>query len=100
MGIGITLSPVLGSLVYTSVGFSTTFYIFGSAMAPMSLLILCALPSPKQVRQAREAEAEAERDDALTDREEEAYLLSPKSAKRQDLDVQLERLTYSRLLCN
>ena len=44
VGIGITISPILGSFIYNAVGFSTTFYIFGALLAPLALLILFALP--------------------------------------------------------
>ena len=50
VGIGITVSPVMGSFVYQAVGFSKTFYAFGLGMAPVSLVIILALPSPKQVK--------------------------------------------------
>lgn len=43
VGVGCTFSPVLGSFVYSNVGFSTTFYIFGGCMLPISLLNFFAL---------------------------------------------------------
>ena len=50
VGIGITISPLIGSFIYQAVGFSTTFYAFGAGMAPVSLVILLCLPTPKQVK--------------------------------------------------
>lgn len=50
VGIGITMGPIIGSLVYAFMGFSKTFFIFGALMAPASLLVVCILPSPKKVR--------------------------------------------------
>ena len=47
VGIGITAGPILGSLVYSYLGFSKTFFIFGAVMAPASFLVLSILPSPK-----------------------------------------------------
>ena len=46
VGVGCTMCPVLGSFVYSAVGFSATFWIFGGAMAPVSFLILILLPTP------------------------------------------------------
>ena len=51
VGVGITVSPIAGSFVYEAVGFSTTFYIFGAAMAPMSFVILCFLDRPLNVKE-------------------------------------------------
>ncbi len=49
VGIGCTISPVLGVFIYNAVGFSDTFYIFGSAMTPCAILMLC-LPDPKKLK--------------------------------------------------
>ncbi len=53
VGIGTTSGPIIGSLVYHYVGFSTTFYIYGAVMVPSAFLICCVLPTPKQIRDAR-----------------------------------------------
>mmetsp|Transcript_8248 Transcript_8248/g.10003 ORF Transcript_8248/g.10003 Transcript_8248/m.10003 type:complete len:123 (-) Transcript_8248:416-784(-) len=46
-GIGMIVSPVLGIYVYTATGFATTFYIFGAASVPSTLLAIW-MPKPKQ----------------------------------------------------
>ena len=45
-GIGMIVSPVLGVYTYQATGFANTFYIFGAAMLPTTLLAL-GMPSPK-----------------------------------------------------
>jgi hypothetical protein len=50
VGVGCTIAPVLGVFVYGAVGFSNTFYIFGSAMTPCAFMMLC-LPNPKELKQ-------------------------------------------------
>jgi len=54
VGIGITISPILGSFIYEYVGFADTFYIFGAAMVPIAFLILFLLPDPKKVKAKRD----------------------------------------------
>jgi MFS family permease len=49
VGIGMTISPIMGVFIYNVVGFSATFYIFGTAMFPCAFLMLC-LPDPKDVK--------------------------------------------------
>ena len=44
VGIGFAASPVIGSLIYESVGFSDTFYIVGAVLAPLPAPVLCLLP--------------------------------------------------------
>ena len=46
VGIGCAAGPILGSVIYESVGFEKTFQIFGTAMAPTCLLV-CFLKDPK-----------------------------------------------------
>ena len=48
VGIGYTISPVMGVFIYGAVGFADTFYIFGSALAPCALFIFC-LPDPRDL---------------------------------------------------
>ena len=50
VGAGMMIGPILGSFVYNAVGFVETFIIFGLAMAPISLILLVALPKPIEVR--------------------------------------------------
>ena len=54
VGIGITISPILGVCIESAVGFSATFYIFGGAMSPCAFLMLC-LPDPKDLRMKNSA---------------------------------------------
>ena len=49
VGIGITISPIMGVFIYSAVGFANVFYIFGSAMAPCAFLMLL-LPNPKDLK--------------------------------------------------
>ena len=41
VGLGSTVSPMLGLYIYHVVGFSNTFFIYGLTMAPCTLFILC-----------------------------------------------------------
>ena len=56
IGLGCMSGPVLGSFVYSSLGFSWTFYIFGGLMAPISILIVLFLPKPADVKEAKDKE--------------------------------------------
>ena len=47
------MGPVIGSFVYDAVGFKATFFIFGASMAPITVLILCYLPGPMEVREKK-----------------------------------------------
>lgn len=47
VGVGCVFGPVMGSFVYNYLGFATTFYIFGAAMAPSCIFVLCIGKKPK-----------------------------------------------------
>ena len=68
VGAGTMFGPMLGSFVYSAVGFEWTFYIFGIVMAPISFLVLFTLPKPTtikdQLKQATE-EADLPRDNTV-----------------------------------
>lgn len=51
LGAGMMMGPIIGSFVYNAVGFSDTFFIFGIVMAPISFIVLFALPKPIDVRE-------------------------------------------------
>ena len=53
VGIGITVSPIIGVFIYQALGFSMTFYIFGAAMAPISIMVFFTLTNPKQIKENR-----------------------------------------------
>ena len=57
------IGPILGSFVYNAVGFFKTFAIFGIVMAPISLIVLLALPTPLKVRRKNEGWTESEQAD-------------------------------------
>ena len=42
-GIGLILGPIVGSSIYTAVGFKYTFFILGAACIPFAVLIYCLL---------------------------------------------------------
>ena len=50
VGIGCTTGPILGSFVYSAVGFANTFFIFGGALTPIALFICCFLPKPRDIK--------------------------------------------------
>ena len=50
-GLGNMAGPVLGSFIYTAVGFETTFFIFGGALTPIAIIIMFSLPKPSEVRE-------------------------------------------------
>ena len=60
VGAGMMIGPILGSSIYNVVGFFKTFAIFGIAMAPISLIVLFALPTPLKVRRRVEGWTESE----------------------------------------
>ncbi len=43
-GIGLVVGPIVGSVLYTLLGFSMTFFIFGSIFVLVSIFILRVLP--------------------------------------------------------
>lgn len=45
-GVGLVVGPVLGSILYGSVGYMYTFVIFGAILALSSLLTYFILPNP------------------------------------------------------
>ena len=53
-GIGLILGPILGSVVYTFVGFELTFLILGVCLIPISFMINCAITD--KYNQVKEAE--------------------------------------------
>ena len=59
VGIGCTMGPVLGSFVYSSLGFADTFFIFGGALSPVAILILLTLPTPTSVKDKNEGKERA-----------------------------------------
>ena len=54
VGTGCTMGPVIGSIVYNFVGFSSTFIIFGLLMAP-SIILTLTLGSSAKIKAANEA---------------------------------------------
>ena len=53
IGVGCSLGPVLGSLVYSWLGYAWAFLIFGIAMVPPAVLLLF-LKKPRDLVKARE----------------------------------------------
>ena len=44
-GIGLILGPIIGSSIYTAVGFKWTFVILGAVLIPLAIMINCCLIS-------------------------------------------------------
>ena len=55
VGVGCTSGPILGSFVYTAVGFAKTFFIFGGCLLPVAVLICIFLPKPKDVKKVKDS---------------------------------------------
>ena len=72
MGIGLICGPIIGSSVYTAVGFKWTFVILGAALLPLACLFNCLL-----LRKLREVKGTSEKKEQLDDNEE-CLLLSEK----------------------
>jgi len=49
-GIGLTIAPVIGSLLYSMGGFTCPFYVFGVLFIIMALIIRSVLPDQVNVR--------------------------------------------------
>jgi len=49
-GIGLTLAPVIGSLLYSVGGFTCPFYIFGGLFIMMAFVIRSVLPDQVNMR--------------------------------------------------
>ena len=47
------MGPVLGSLIYSNLGFGATFWVIGGMMGPVAILILLTLPKPVYVKERR-----------------------------------------------
>ena len=58
VGLGCAMGPVLGSFVYVAVGFQNTFVIFGLALTPIAILILCLLKKPQDIKNNNQIEGE------------------------------------------
>ena len=50
-GAGAMVGPVIGSFIYSAVGFKTTFFIFGAVLTPFAILFMFALPKPSEVKE-------------------------------------------------
>lgn len=117
-GIGCTISPIIGVYIFNVVGFSETFYIFGGAMAPCALLML-SLPDPKELSKQEKDDYDDNRKmgsldnpnepknmhdkfiDDLCDEDQEKLLKSNDQSKQSIGDqIELEQLTYGKLICN
>jgi MFS family permease len=44
-GVGTILGPIIGSSIYTAVGFKLTFYYLGGALIPLAFIINCIVKS-------------------------------------------------------
>ena len=44
-GIGLIIGPIIGSSIYTAVGFKWTFVLLGAILLPLAFLINCCLHS-------------------------------------------------------
>lgn len=59
VGVGCITAPILGSFIYSLVGYAWTFYIFGILMAPSTFLAMClGTPQEKARGESRDREAE------------------------------------------
>ena len=43
MGIGLMIGPIVGSSIYTAVGFKWTFVFLGATLLPLAFLFCCLL---------------------------------------------------------
>ena len=50
-GAGAMVGPVIGSFIYSAVGFKITFFIFGALLTPFAILFMFALPKPSEVKE-------------------------------------------------
>lgn len=113
VGIGCVFGPVMGSFVYNYVGFATTFYIFGGAMAPSCIFVLFIGKKPVDDETDKKGEGIiAEYDEVRLECDDTGNALLPdtppsikvkKAATSLDEPAAQEKkfqLTYSKLLCN
>ena len=91
VGVGITMGPIVGSIVFELLGFDKTFFIFGGLMAPSALFVFCFLPSPIEVKN-RVAEQDAD------ENHPELPELTPNIAEPAEIEIH-EKLTYRKLIC-
>jgi len=94
-GVGITLSPIMGVFVYNAVGFSKTFLIFGSAMAPFALIVLL-LPKPRELSKL-ESQDSAEQD--VEDVRLRTDGGETETEREKNEIEEPAKLTYSSLVC-
>ena len=73
VGVGCTSGPILGSFVYSAVGFANTFFIFGGCLAPVAVLICICLPKPKDVKVKRALLELVDEEDNDTGEKENLY---------------------------
>ena len=90
-GLGASCGPLLGSIVFETLGFAWTFILFGVGMTPCCILLLL-IDKPSELKQKLEDKAA----EGLRVPEEgvEHILLEDDNE-----DVEVEKLSYGKLLC-
>ena len=97
IGIGCSLGPVLGSLVYSWLGYAWAFLLFGIAMVPPAVLLLF-LKRPRDLVKARDA---TQADEELISRGDSEALREKRSnVSGDDMRTEgLQKVTYGQLIC-
>ena len=53
IGVGTTSGGVLGGLVYNSLGFEKTFYIFGGIFIPLAIAVQCLVRNTQEMKEGK-----------------------------------------------
>lgn len=81
VGLGLGLGPFLGSLVYGSLKYQGTIYVFG--VLNFIALILAFVLIPNELNETDDAKVEEEEDEILDENDEEYVLEDLQNSKRQ-----------------
>jgi len=57
-GIGLTISPIIGSLLYTAGGFNLPFICFGAVFLVFAIFLKCIIPSKVDIKNEDNIEEE------------------------------------------
>lgn len=97
-GIGLIVGPILGSIVFTLVGFELTFLFLGLALLPVSFMVNCAIRS--KYKEVRAAELRKQ----LLEQEEMGQngpdVETNASIARQDTNSEVKKASNCSLLAN
>ena len=65
MGLGYAIGPIMGSVLYSALGFKVTFYTFGTALVLFAIGMRLCIPERKHISSASAKPDETELSESL-----------------------------------